>query len=285
MSGFPPRYVVAFIDLLGMGRQFEDIPEFPNGKADEECFDAPFMRVLQFRESLSTMKNSIEKQLPESQKRISGMQNEDQATIQKYFKAKVGLEFIGDSGMLNVCLVDDQHAAPLKSILSLVSQLSVEMLSHLSMGAPLRGGISVGRCSQEDSGLIGQAVARAYRLESKVARYPRIVIHESLKQYLDEAEGVARKNTSKLESCAELTLVGSIRDLIDTDQDGCLILDYLGVLSKVGLRNDCLLPTVCRFIEESFKGFEKSGNLELKGRYQKLINYFKKKECWIVESA
>ena len=64
-------------------------------------------------------------------------------------------------------------------------QLGLLMLTELAEGILFRGAIEAGICAElSGSDLYGQAIARAYALESDVAVYPRIVVGGHLMDYV-----------------------------------------------------------------------------------------------------
>ena len=55
-------------------------------------------------------------------------------------------------------------------------QLGLMQLIAASQGVWVRGGVTVGNILHDDDVVFGPALNRAYELESKVAKFPRIVL-------------------------------------------------------------------------------------------------------------
>src|SRR5207244_7206404 len=74
------------------------------------------------------------------------------------------------------------------TVFSALSAACVVMLTALANKHPLRGGIDVGLAAEIGPGEIyGTALERAYLLEDRVAKYPRLVIGDELWRYLNVA--------------------------------------------------------------------------------------------------
>lgn len=118
-------------------------------------------------------------------------------------------------------------------------------------GILLRGGIVRGQLIHDNTMLVGPAMVEAYRLESKLAKYPRIIIEEELKRQFDEnMEDYIKHHTNLVE-------VPGFNRLFKKDDDGWYYLDYiqpdeeynnestpdehlknLGYLAEKGLKSD-----------------------------------------------
>jgi hypothetical protein len=76
------------------------------------------------------------------------------------------------------CVVISENASPigLFSLLASVTLLTLELLGN---GVFTRGGIAKGKLHHSDKVVFGPAMLEAYRLESSIARYPRILIDKA----------------------------------------------------------------------------------------------------------
>ena len=88
-------------------------------------------------------------------------------------------------------------------------------------GILLRGGIVRGQLIHDDTMLVGPAMVDAYRLESKMAKYPRIIIEEELKRRFDDnMEDYIRNYTNLVE-------VPGFNRIFKKDDDDWYYLDYI----------------------------------------------------------
>ena len=101
--------------------------------------------------------------------------------------------------------------------------------SLIQEGVVIRGGLTVGEIFLEDNIIFGPALNRAYYLESKVAKHPRVVIDKAVFRALhfddallyDEEFGGRIGNYIKKDESGEYFidyLVGNIRELIEFDE-------------------------------------------------------------------
>lgn len=81
-----------------------------------------------------------------------------------------------------------------------------------------RGGISVGNLYHKDQTICGPALIEAYKLESKIANYPRVILHQEILEIAKRYKGA--QNTIKQ---VELYLM----DIVGYDSDGFYYIDYL----------------------------------------------------------
>jgi hypothetical protein len=88
-----------------------------------------------------------------------------------------------------------------------------------SDGILVRGGITVGEVEQSYGQLFGPGIIDAYHLESRVAKYPRIVVSQSV---LDEMS--TNQNLWVNDRAYDLDAVGN---MLRKDKDGELFIDYL----------------------------------------------------------
>lgn len=85
----------------------------------------------------------------------------------------------------------------------------------------VRGGIARGQLIHDRIMVVGPAMIEAYRLESKEAFYPRIIIEKELKDQIESDIKDYVKNHSGMTTLP-------IRDnLFKTDEDGWCYLDYV----------------------------------------------------------
>jgi hypothetical protein len=78
-----------------------------------------------------------------------------------------------------VVSVEANHPHSAQSVLMVVSELADRLLLK---GIFVRGGISMGWARHDSNIVYGRAMIDAYRLESEVARYPRIVVSDQVRE-------------------------------------------------------------------------------------------------------
>jgi hypothetical protein len=184
--------------------------------------------------------------------------------------------FVGfsDSFVVSVPLAPvNGDMEPMVRIYSALSSASTIMMTALASKHAVRGGIEVGlgvEIGPEE--IYGTALGDAYELESKRARYPRVLIGKTFWEYL----GAAGREFSARKSDALCAMVQKIMDLIAVE-DGERYLDYLGdvmaQLSKPGEAMIMVQPGY-DFIVSEHEKFVAAKNEKLADRYGKLRDYY-----------
>jgi hypothetical protein len=126
-----------------------------------------------------------------------------------YQRSRVGSDFRAQSISDAVTISTRRSAAGLDNLF-----FALEMLAFILLldGYFVRGGITRGRLYHDDNMVFGEALIEAYRLESQIARFPRIIIPQNV---FEDLKGYDRGD-----------LLGYIRQ----SQDGPR---YLHVLNRV----------------------------------------------------
>jgi hypothetical protein len=76
------------------------------------------------------------------------------------------------------CIVLSENASP-SGLFHLLAAVTIVSLDLLSEGVFTRGGIAKGKLHHSDKVAFGPAMIEAYRLESQIARYPRILVDKA----------------------------------------------------------------------------------------------------------
>lgn len=145
------------------------------------------------------------------------------------------------------------------SILLDLTRLQLDLLDN---NVIIRGGIAIGKLRHTQNEIFGPAMNEAYYLESKVAKYPRIVVRERvimdyLKKYVDN-------NPNKVK----------LLKLLRLDEDANVyFLDYLG---KKDLFNSTIdYNTMLQTIESIIIHGKKSSDGKTLEKYEWLDEYYK----------
>ncbi len=303
-------YVVAWIDLLGQTSELEKIPPIPAATSEYETFakklQPSFGRVITFRKKVLSLCKELNTRADAPKELWRDLTEEQKVIFERYLKAQVGVEFIGDSALLHICLKEDSSHEPVYSVLQLFILLSHLMLRYLGCRIPLRGGIDVGVCAElSGGGLYGQAISRANYLENKLAKEPRILIGNCLIQYLRFAEDrLKEKNLREVERDLLKKCLLKIEEFLERDaRDNRHILSYLKAYNIARLRagtssadHGVYVKKASLFIEGEIKQYRNEiiqalpfiendierykRSLNLYKRYMLLKGYFSKHQCW-----
>lgn len=262
------HHLVAFLDVLGQRDRFRQL-RLPRTVEEEtqvkEVLKGTAGFILALRQLFSSQFETFE----------AGLIN-----IRAHAKEPLRPKFIGfsDSFVTSVPLRNNGgDLTPVVTVFSALSAASIVMLTSLVTKHPLRGGIDVGLATEIGPGEIyGTALERAYVLENRVAKYPRIVIGDELWKYLTLAskqfEGQTKPVARSVSAVAQ-----RIMKLVSTDSDGTRILDYLGPVmvehSSPKHATQMVLPAYSFVLAEQ-KRVGSEGREELIKRYALLRSYF-----------
>jgi hypothetical protein len=264
------NYLVSFLDVLGQSDKFEQL-RLPK-TAEEHAAVQVVMRdtvrfVYDLRARFGIQFDAFEAGLLK-----------DQPSVKKFQPAFVGLS---DSFVTFVPIRnEDQHLTPNIRTFSALSAACIVMLTSLASNHALRGGIDIDLATEMVPGEIyGTALMRAYRLESRVADYPRILIGDGLWKYLSVGQQVMQNPSTQVGVYLK-DLIQKQMALITEDTDGKRILNYLGSgiasIAKQGTA-DILVKPAYQFVLNEQKRWLSMGNTKEIGRYAILRQYFEER--------
>jgi len=160
----------------------------------------------------------------------------------------------------------------------MIAGLATIFPMFLGQGTVLRGAVEVGMATDAfDNEVYGPCLARAYHLESKVAKYPRLVVGPVLMNLL--ADMAKLSGPDIFEQVVREMANEMLHHLIAQDQDGNYIIDYLGTVMKQRAEDAAVdfngqVRRVYSFVEAEYARFEKMGHEVLGPRYKSLKHYF-----------
>jgi len=280
-------YGAAFLDLLGQSEILERITELPNPDNKEEV--AAFFGLIKQSFGLVDMLNDTFKKniatLGEESSIAKGLPDDQRKQMRVFHSRPIKLHRFSDGVVVFASVreqPDEPALAALSAIWGLLSGCCTIYLIFLSQGYPLRGGIDLGIGLEYKEGeLYGPAVHRAYKLESGIAQYPRIVIGEELIKYLQSFESrTAPAGTSENEQkmlFGAKQIAAKCIKLMARDVDGRMILDCLGdsfrlSFIEVGLGQTVYSAFDC--VQAQLKDAREKKNFKLASRYLMLHQYF-----------
>lgn len=272
------QHLVAFLDVLGQREKFRSLkrPTNPEEEAEvKEVLRQTAGFVVELRTVFQTQFEVFEAGAP---------------NVQRHTKMPLRPSLIGfsDSFITSVPLREEGHElVPIVTVFSALSAACVVMLTALANKHPLRGGIDVGFATEIGPGEIyGTALERAYLLECRVAKYPRLAIGDELCRYLNAALANFENQTTPVAK-AITAIVKKTMQMIAIDADDQKILDYLGpvVVENAGPdHGKFMIQPAYNFVLAEQKRMLASGDPELIGRYVLLRRYFESRLAqWDVE--
>jgi hypothetical protein len=261
------HHLVAFLDVLGQRDKFRGLRLPTNAKEKTEVKEvlrqtAGF--VLDLRKVFQNQFEAFEAGL---------------ATMRAHTNEPLRPHFVGfsDSFVTSVPLRNDSgDLVRIVTVFSALSAAAAVILTSLASKHPLRGGIDIGLATEiGPEEIYGTALERAYLLESKIAKYPRIVIGDELWKYLNAARAKFENDTTPIAKSIT-AIVQKIMALITADTDGNRILDYLCPIIVQHSGPDYakhMVQPAYEFVLSEQKRLIAEGNPQLIERYASLRNY------------
>jgi CYTH domain-containing protein len=279
-------HIVALVDLLGQSTKLERFGGIPKTPREKKAFGrlmlATFGTVNRFRERIvllntsspqtHTVPDEVGKKLSPRQLRL----------LSDISEPAVGYQFFTDLALLKIDLSGQTGYGPLVSLYGLFRQLGLLMLTQLAEGVLFRGAVEAGICAElDENDLYGQAVGRAYALESRTAVYPRIVVGEHL---IDYVKSFSEKRLAKDERMIGKAYADIIDRCLMKDADDVFVLSYLDPVfrkSYFGQENDFgyVTRSACRALRRQRDMCEGGEERQIE-RLLKVEEYFRGQGCW-----
>ncbi|MBL7076277.1 MAG: hypothetical protein ISS31_02290 [Kiritimatiellae bacterium] len=270
------QFVVAFFDILGQRESLAAMGPVPSKKEDARAFEEQAARTLgavfEFRRLFNEyMAAYIQTPPPEW---VAGLASTDQQRVLECSDAEIGFQGFSDTLIVYLPVMNRHGRCQWRGIHALLAASAMLTPTLLSVGIPIRGGMEMGvGCEFVKGELYGPVLQAAYLLESKIAKYPRIVVGEKLAQFLDSS--TLDPDPAKREGMS-----GEMYDRhmcwVGTDADGKRVVDYLGPSAQAmtGGHMDEVLRGAYAFARAELQRLRSVGDGKLIPRYERLVQYF-----------
>ena len=200
-----------------------------------------------------------------------------------------GIQQFSDSTLLYVPIEDGLENIVDEVVASWMGELSRWILVGMKDGFMFRGAITMGWGWEiRKNSLTGPVVHDAYKLESEVAKYPRIVFSRAVADRFSYRTEYARSHG------VDMSKIPTYLRMVYQDVDGVYMLDYLSEVVKeiylsCGAINEeswrLIYDIVFAKVGEKYLEFREQGNFKLAERYWRVIFYMaEKKQTWGVLS-
>ncbi len=310
-------YLVGLVDILGQKEKLAEVDKISVDNPEEftkQLIEVwrPIQRLRAvFHETYTSfLDHRKQDALKES---LTGPEKD----IYEYFQSPPEIKFQGfsDTVVFYVDLSNDNKCLPITAVLLSLIACSAAISTLMAMGHSLRGGIDVGRAAKlYKNEIYGPPLVCAHHLESKKAKWPRILIGAGLIGYLRAALNTNDSDFSALEPGQEKLVANYLsfgsqlkrehpdafpkyvnlirndaelcRRLIARDVDQDFMLDYLGefistLLSKLPKHDSGkLFQMASSFAASERERFHKLGDDKLYPRYIKLCDYIESRSSF-----
>ena len=274
-------WAVAFLDVLGMRdalrrMDFDPHAGLPNAERLVAAMNESMGAMERFKDFWDSFEQGQQKaKAPPLNRSVS------LATVElfrQWRQVQLKHQQLGDALVLYSPLHEAADNSPVRGLYLLFAACATLFLGQLARGSAIRGGIELGAgVEHKTGGLYSAALVKAFDLESKVAKYPRIVIGDTVKKYLDWIKSRHQSIRQKADAGA----AEAIQQLICVDpDDGQMIVDYLGRGFRDQIAKDhaeTLVRHAHQFVREQVSHWKKLECAKLENRYRKLSSYFERR--------
>ncbi len=278
-------YLVAFVDLLGQQEELRSLTQLPdeNNKVERaqalQTVKQTFGTVMSMRKNLKTFFDRLSGPITIPSAQLNAKARK---ILKEARNGKICMQSFSDSVVIYVSLSDKENKVSTAGVLAALGAAAQASMVHLAAGHPIRVGIDIGLAAEIGKNEIyGPALSRAYTLESKIAKYPRIVVGDELIEYLKAHSSQGNLDIfSKIEAIQANMCLG----FLNKDDDGQTIVDYLGggirdlFTGKPGEEEyNKLVEKAFEKIKEQQSKFIKEKNTKVAKKYDLLRAYFDSK--------
>ena len=308
------NYLVFFLDQIGVSDslgQWKDYQGLVNQDPDwSKAFQKSIIDIAQIRSDFDGFRSGAN-QDTSANPEIKRMEKEHPELFVDTSATRdrnISGQSFSDTNIWFVPTSDVKGRLYCRQMLSMVIGACAVMIQTLHRGQYCRGSIALGVGTEalqffgeQRDEIFGPVLERAHYLETQVADYPRVVVHNRLVEFLggrhwdlsNYKSGTVEYATKQFEN----SYIENILDLIRPDEDGVLILDYAGNacaktlrgwFAKEGIDRSGYFQSIIEAViseRKRFMGDEKKPRIA--DKYFKLHHYLdKNKAYWLsVESS
>jgi hypothetical protein len=273
-------YLVAFIDLLGQKEamaKFKGLPADSSGEEYQEFVTAVKASIGAIHNLQQSYKDFFSAYLndeapePDLPEQMRGLYRKCKNTDIKF-------QHFSDGLVIYAPLMENKNLRPISSVYAILAASASLILMSLARKQPIRAGVTVGLGAElNENEIYGPVVAEAYKLESEVAQYPRLVVGDELCAYLEHFKYEPVKEPKVLQEY-DLELSEVCKGFLARDFDGYPIVSYLGDFFREKVAghelNKEMIKMARDYITSSLMRFQKEKNSKLAIRYNLLFSYF-----------
>ena len=261
-------YVLSLIDILGQKKELLKLNEVSskpstNQQEIQNIFNNTYGTIKKFR-----------KHMNEAMEWLNKVRNENKS----HFNSN-NLEVNSFSDLITsyVSLRDNNDTIQFEGIFFLLFGNGLVFLQMLSEKKPLRGGIDIGLgIKHNNNEIYGNALSKAYYLESKVSKSIRIVIGSSLYKYISDTASADIESNDSVDY--NIYWAKKCLEIIKQDVDKEYIINYLSKPFKEMEFFEYQYNNALNFIELEMNKFKTQEKKKEFNMYYNTYTYLKSKE-------
>ncbi len=280
-------YVVGYLDVQGQTSAIERLDRLLCSRASEEELEAASERTVGVIKGLRRDSQDLMQHFEGGEVNNRAYKALPPETKRKFRELKYGgdvsFQYFSDTILICAPLAvrpDELRVQDVHRVLLAAASL---MLMSPTYGVVLRGGLELGWATPltdgklQDGGtdIYGPAVMKAYRLESRTADYPRVVIGDGLRRFLLSIHSKADNRTVEAR-LAKVSSQSCMNLIAEDPADGRHILDYLGQ-GMQGVSHDRGVQAIVKVGHEFIKNEHQRLSAvddKLAAKYSRLLEYY-----------
>lgn len=261
------KYCVLFADVLNQAEKVDRLRDLPQDEAELPLY---LENLHQTAGVIVTIAQAFKVNFDELDQ-ITQRLTKTPEKFKKYFDTHTRLpifrQLFSDCMLYYVPLQNEKEQCVEWAIYKMLVASYNVWLYALETGNPLRGAITLGYAGIfGENGLYGPALLDAYKIESNVAQYPRIVVATEVVQEL-----TARANIPGIDINLNMSAYfsKSCLELLTQDADGLYVIDPLNSMYRDAHKE--VREKATQSVNNELVRFLSRGDAKLAGRYQKLL--------------
>lgn len=269
-------YFVALIDIVGQRDKLNQLVKLSRNKAEKERIDILLSETSEYVKQLREQFNDFFRAASNPTGMLDTLAPAQREWAEQRKKSIIWRRGFSDSYVITIpCWYEARFGVHIGDICQCLHGLCALSLWSLVKEKPIRGGVDIHLGTVIDTQEVyGPVTARAYKLEAKEAKYPRIVVGEGLLSHLNEMKKLCPDNPDGRHTSIN---IDKCKEMITTDFDGKYILDFMGegIKSLPDIQEflSRMVHDAYRFVVKQEKQFRESGNTKLRVRYSRLRAY------------
>ena len=270
-------HVVCLIDVLGQKQKLSKWARLPEDGAVTSEFREALTQttgvVMAFRDAFLQFFQSVAQcTMPD---KLAALPKRQQDQYRRFQNCDVHVERFSDTFVFSSRIPNEHGDTSITPVYRILGACCYAMVSSLAVAAPARGAITIGAGAVlKDDSFYGPALAEAHRLESEVAGHPRVIVSDTVRQFL--AHGQSYSEDAEMAVLMK-HVAGLGRQLVYQDVDGYWAVDFLGRGIREVYGNDTpLIDAVQKaygFVRGEAKKFRDAGDEKLTKRYGLVQQY------------
>ncbi len=267
-------YFMAFIDIVGQRDKLKGWTSLPKNEAQRKQLAADLTETSEYVKELRQQFDEMYAVAHEPTGLLDHLDADKRAWVEQRKKTFVWRRGFSDSYIMTVpCWKESAPGVHAGGIFEAMFGICGIFNWALARQKPFRGGIDIGLGTEiDEEEVYGPVAVQAYELESRKAKWPRVLVGEGLSKHLDDLEQRCGNDLAGIHTKIN---IANCRRLITNYRGGKCMLDVMGEAAHSVLPQDFTQAVQggYQFVVSEERRFQKSGPKKLHRRYSQLQKY------------